>query len=171
MPGNPETSRATHPTKAPQGRTPLVQSLLLCREQAGRLRVRLAVRSQVRRARRQEWCVARHRLSVREASVMRLAGLLFTLCLLGGRLAAQVPEADDPPEPADTVEGAEAYADPETKAPWRTSYFPYLTGGTNDGPVLAFRVHHFQPAEYEDRVTTNAALTADAGVTPRGSRR
>jgi outer membrane protein assembly factor BamA len=60
--------------------------------------------------------------------------------------------------------------EPEPDTPWRTSYFPYLTGGTNDGPVLAFRVHHFQPAEYEDRVTTNAALTADAGITSRGSR-
>jgi outer membrane protein assembly factor BamA len=58
----------------------------------------------------------------------------------------------------------------QTKTPWRTSYFPYLTGGPNDGPVLAFRVHHFQPAEYEDRVTTNAAFTAEAGITPRGGR-
>jgi outer membrane protein assembly factor BamA len=36
--------------------------------------------------------------------------------------------------------------------------------------VLAFRVHHFQPAEYDARVTTNAAFTADAGITPRGGR-
>jgi outer membrane protein assembly factor BamA len=36
--------------------------------------------------------------------------------------------------------------------------------------VFAFRVHHWQPAEYEDRVTANGALTADAGVTLRGSR-
>jgi hypothetical protein len=54
--------------------------------------------------------------------------------------------------------------------PWRTSYFPYLTGGTNDGPVLAFRVRYWQPAEYEDRVTANAALNAEAGITSRGSR-
>ncbi|MGH7510296.1 MAG: BamA/TamA family outer membrane protein [Gemmatimonadales bacterium] len=58
----------------------------------------------------------------------------------------------------------------ERSTPWRTSYFPYLTGGTNDGPVLAFRVHHWQPAQYEDRVTANGALTADAGITHRGSR-
>jgi hypothetical protein len=101
---------------------------------------------------------------------MRLGGLLLSLCLLGARVAAQVPAPRDAPEPADTAEEAEAYTEPDTKTPWRTSYFPYLTGGTNDGPVLAFRVHHFQPAEYEDRVTTNAALTADAGVTHRGSR-
>jgi outer membrane protein assembly factor BamA len=98
---------------------------------------------------------------------MRLTVLLLPAMLLTGRLAAQVPEAAAEPEPADTAETPE---EPETKTPWRTSYFPYLTGGTNDGPVLAFRVHHFQPAEYEDRVTTNAALTADAGVTHRGSR-
>jgi outer membrane protein assembly factor BamA len=55
-------------------------------------------------------------------------------------------------------------------APWRTSYFPYLTGGTNDGPVLAFRLRHWQAAEYEDRVTANAAFVADAGITPRGGR-
>jgi outer membrane protein assembly factor BamA len=98
---------------------------------------------------------------------MRLTVLLLPAMLLTGRLAAQVPEAAADPEPADTAETEE---EPEAKTPWRTSYFPYLTGGTNDGPVLAFRVHHFQPAEYEDRVTTNAALTADAGVTHRGSR-
>jgi outer membrane protein assembly factor BamA len=98
---------------------------------------------------------------------MRLTVLLLPAMLLTGRLAAQVPEAAAEPEPADTAETLE---EPEAKTPWRTSYFPYLTGGTNDGPVLAFRVHHFQPAEYEDRVTTNAALTADAGVTHRGSR-
>jgi outer membrane protein assembly factor BamA len=54
--------------------------------------------------------------------------------------------------------------------PWRTSYFPYLAGGTNDGPVLAFRVRYWQPAEYEARVTANAALNADAGITSRGGR-
>jgi outer membrane protein assembly factor BamA len=97
---------------------------------------------------------------------MRRATLVLAVLLSAGPLGAQVPEADTP-EPADT---GEALEEPETETPWRTSYFPYLTGGTNDGPVLAFRVHHFQPAEYEDRVTTNAALTADAGVTHRGSR-
>ncbi|HEX2250468.1 MAG TPA: BamA/TamA family outer membrane protein [Gemmatimonadales bacterium] len=55
-------------------------------------------------------------------------------------------------------------------APWRTSFFPYLSGGTNDGPVLNFRVRYWQAAEYEDRVTANAALDAEAGITPRGGR-
>jgi outer membrane protein assembly factor BamA len=101
--------------------------------------------------------------------LIRPAALVVAALLLAGRIGAQVPEADTP-EPGDTSETAEYLDEPETETPWRTSYFPYLAGGTNDGPVIAFRVHHFQPAEYEDRVTTNAALTADAGVTHRGSR-
>ena len=104
---------------------------------------------------------------------MRLIPLLLPAVLWTAQLNGQIPQG---PEPVDTVSDAES-ADTGTaldesaqKAPWRTSYFPYITGGTNDGPVLAFRVHHFQPAEYEDRVTTNAAFTADAGITPRGGR-
>lgn len=106
---------------------------------------------------------------------MRLIPLCLPALLWAAQLSAQVPERG--PEPADTISDAESAADtvdaaeePPQETPWRTSYFPYFTGGTNDGPVLAFRVHHFQPAEYEARVTTNAALTADAGITPRGSR-
>jgi outer membrane protein assembly factor BamA len=41
---------------------------------------------------------------------------------------------------------------------------------SNDGPILAFRVRHWQPAEYEDRVTANAALDAEAGISSRGTR-
>jgi hypothetical protein len=101
-----------------------------------------------------------------------IAVLLPALCW-AGQLGAQVPEAADSSAQADSAEAAdtaEILEEPEPETPWRTSYFPYITGGTNDGPVLAFRVHHFQPAEYEDRVTTRAALTADAGVTLRGGR-
>ena len=102
---------------------------------------------------------------------MRLTALLVPALLCAGQLRAQVPEAADTPEPPiDSSDAEKTVDEPAPKSPWRTSYFPYITGGTNDGPVLAFRVHHFQPAEYEDRVTTNAALTADAGITPRGSR-
>ena len=104
---------------------------------------------------------------------MRLISLLLPAVLWAVQLNGQIPVG---PEPADTVSDAES-ADTGTaldesaqKTPWRTSYFPYLTGGSNDGPVLAFRVHHFQPAEYDARVTTNAAFTADAGITPRGGR-
>ena len=105
---------------------------------------------------------------------MRFIALLLPALLWAAQLSGQVPEG---PEPSDTVSDAESASDtvdaaeePAQEIPWRTSYFPYITGGTNDGPVLAFRVHHFQPAEYDARVTTNAALTADAGITPRGSR-
>jgi hypothetical protein len=65
---------------------------------------------------------------------------------------------------------AQEVSEESTAAPWRTSYFPYLSGGSNDGPVLSFRVRYWQAAEYEDRVTANAALNAEAGVTPRGGR-
>ena len=68
------------------------------------------------------------------------------------------------------LSGERVWAQEEDHIPWRTSYFPYITGGANDGPVLAFRVHHFQAAEYEDRVTNNASFTAEAGITPRGGR-
>jgi outer membrane protein assembly factor BamA len=60
--------------------------------------------------------------------------------------------------------------DEDSGIPWRTSYFPYLSGGSNDGPVLNFRLRYWQAAEYEDRVTANAALNAEAGITPRGGR-
>ena len=58
----------------------------------------------------------------------------------------------------------------QSAMPWRTSYFPYLSGGSNDGPVLNFRVRYWQAAEYDDRVTANAALNAEVGITPRGGR-
>lgn len=82
--------------------------------------------------------------------------------------------------PVDTTGAAKIAADttaaaaPDTarsqSTPWRLSYFPYLTGGANDGPVLAARVRFFQPARYEERYTTNASLTGDAGISARGSR-
>jgi hypothetical protein len=83
---------------------------------------------------------------------MRLVPVVFLALLCAGELVAQDSE------------------ERSSGPPWRTSYFPYLTGGTNDGPVLAFRVRYWQAAEYEDRVTANAALNADAGITARGSR-
>jgi outer membrane protein assembly factor BamA len=83
---------------------------------------------------------------------MRLIPVLLLGVLCTQRLAAQ--EAEEVP----------------TTPPWRTSYFPYLSGMANDGPVFAFRVRYWQPAEYEDRVTTRAALTGDAGITFRGGR-
>src|SRR3954447_3735898 len=97
---------------------------------------------------------------------MRLWVPLAFLALLTTRLAAQdsTAQANAPSDQASEV------PEETTAAPWRTSYFPYLSGGTNDGPLLNFRVRYWQAAEYEDRVTANAALNAEAGITSRGSR-
>jgi outer membrane protein assembly factor BamA len=94
---------------------------------------------------------------------MRPRILLAFFALLTTRLAAQ-DSTTQANAPSDEVAGE------STAAPWRTSYFPYLSGGSNDGPVLNFRVRYWQAAEYEDRVTANAALNAEAGITSRGSR-
>ena len=107
---------------------------------------------------------------------MRPFRLLLPALLCTARLAAQVPTGPEPADttaPEDTTEAADTTgtsSEAEPKAPWKTSYFPYLAGGPNDGPLVAFRVHHFQPAEYDARVTSNAAFTAEAGVTFRGGR-
>src|ERR687889_2934071 len=87
-------------------------------------------------------------MRVQECRVMRALGLLLLVLATSERLLAQ----------------------DEQSLPWRTSYFPYLSGGSNDGPVLNFRVRYWQAAEYDDRVTANAALNAEAGITPRGGR-
>jgi hypothetical protein len=57
-----------------------------------------------------------------------------------------------------------------TDLPWRLSYFPYLTGLSNDGPLLAARVRYWKPAAYEDLVTTKAELELNAGIGFRGTR-
>jgi outer membrane protein assembly factor BamA len=54
--------------------------------------------------------------------------------------------------------------------PWRTSYFPYLSGLSNDGPLISGRVRHSQAAPYEERVTARAFLQFDAGIGFRGTR-
>ncbi|HEX3274882.1 MAG TPA: BamA/TamA family outer membrane protein [Gemmatimonadales bacterium] len=113
---------------------------------------------------------------------------LFSLvALLAVPAAAQVPDtgrtADTiqaaptaparPPaaEPGAEVTGVADDTVPEARAPrWRTSWFPYMTGGANDSPVLSFRVRHWQPADYEAPTTYTAAFNADAGIAPRGSR-
>ena len=97
---------------------------------------------------------------------MRIASMVVLLALLSGeRVRAQESDSVRTQE-SDSVRTQESDSD----IPWRTSFFPYLTGGANDGPVLAFRVHHFQAAEYEDRVVNNASITGEAGFTSRGSR-
>jgi outer membrane protein assembly factor BamA len=105
---------------------------------------------------------------------MRLSVLLALLW--AARLPAQIPDSPEPSDtiaPADTMQLADTTrttGDAQVRTPWKTSYFPYLAGAPNDGPLLAFRLHYFQPAEYDDRVTSNAAFTAEAGITPRGGR-
>jgi outer membrane protein assembly factor BamA len=91
--------------------------------------------------------------------------LALSAASLARSLGAQVPETQQAPEPP--AEPAEA---PEPSARWRTSWFPYLAGGANDTPVLAFRVRHWQPADYEARSTYTAAFNGDAGIASRGSR-
>jgi outer membrane protein assembly factor BamA len=82
---------------------------------------------------------------------MRPAPLLLLLLLVAPGAAGAQEEADWSP-------------------PWRTSYFPFLGGGTNDGPVLGAFVRYWQPAAYEERVTYTGALTASGGLTAAGSR-
>ncbi len=60
--------------------------------------------------------------------------------------------------------------EPPRRSRWRLSYFPYISGGANDGPVFSARLRYWQPAEYEDRVTARAALDVAAGLSPQGSR-
>lgn len=112
-----------------------------------------------------------------------MRALWFVLaCVLSAPAAAQVTDSTqhgDSIATADSVRpssgvpdtSAGAAAEPSAhEARWRTSWFPYLTGGANDTPVLAFRVRHWQPAEYEARTTYTAAFNGDAGIAPAGSR-
>jgi outer membrane protein assembly factor BamA len=55
-------------------------------------------------------------------------------------------------------------------SPWRTSYFPYLSGMANDGPVLSARIRYWQPADYEARTTYTGALDGAAGISAAGTR-
>ena len=97
---------------------------------------------------------------------MRAYRLVALLSLLAPAAGAQVPDS----QPAPDTHKAQTAAEPPRGARWRTSWFPYLTGGANDGPVLTLRVRHWQPAEYEARTTHTAAFNADAGIAPEGSR-
>ena len=103
---------------------------------------------------------------------MRVIALLLPAVLWAAQLNGQVPEG---PEPVDTVSDAESAADtieaadePAQDMPWRTSYFPYITGGSNDGPVLSSRAHYWQPAQYDARSPPRRRSTADVGITSRG---
>jgi outer membrane protein assembly factor BamA len=58
----------------------------------------------------------------------------------------------------------------EHRSPWRLSYFPYISGMANDGPVISARVRYWQPAPYEARTTYTAALDGAAGLSFQGTR-
>ncbi len=86
---------------------------------------------------------------------------------------ADSTRADSTRARATAIDTTAAAAEDTTEAysaPWRTSYFPYLTGGANDGPLLAARIRYRQPAAYEARTTSTASATLDAGISGRGSR-
>ncbi len=105
---------------------------------------------------------------------MQVTRLLLLLLASAPGAAAQTTDstkADTTKADSTTVESSKAdTTEKEPGSPWRTSYFPYLTGAANDGPALMGRVRYWQPANYEDRVTATAALSLDAGLTSRGSR-
>jgi outer membrane protein assembly factor BamA len=58
----------------------------------------------------------------------------------------------------------------ESRSPWRTSYFPYLSGKANDGPIISARIRYWQPAEYDAPTTYTAALDGAAGLSFSGTR-
>jgi Omp85 superfamily domain len=58
----------------------------------------------------------------------------------------------------------------DSSSPWRTSYFPYISGKANDGPVISARIRYWQPAEYEARTTYTGALDGATGISFRGTR-
>jgi outer membrane protein assembly factor BamA len=108
-----------------------------------------------------------------------LAGPRDALAQVDSSRAGESPQVGDStgvvpaPSPAARSPALSQQAEPVEREPgarWRTSWFPYLTGGANDSPVLAFRVRHWQPADYEARTTYTAAVNGDAGIAPRGSR-
>jgi hypothetical protein len=105
---------------------------------------------------------------------MRLPRLLLLLLASAPGAAAQTTDSTRvdslPVESAKREIPTADTTEKEPRAAWRTSYFPYLIGAANDGPALVGRIRYWQPANYEDRVTSTAAFNVDAGITPRGSR-
>ncbi|HET7239625.1 MAG TPA: hypothetical protein VFI77_00620, partial [Gemmatimonadales bacterium] len=84
---------------------------------------------------------------------LRLLVLLLPLLFQTSTLLAQ--ESDD---------------DSEYQSPWRLSYFPFISAGDNDGPLISIRARYWQPAEYEARQTYTAAVDGAVGFTARGGR-
>jgi hypothetical protein len=55
----------------------------------------------------------------------------------------------------------------ETEAPWRLSYFPYLTASPNDGVMGIARAIWFRQASWGDRVTLNNSVAVEAGYSTK----
>ena len=102
------------------------------------------------------------------------AWLLSAGALAGVPAWAQEPTAPLPPPtaPVPTPAPPAPAAQPQTNTdvPWRTSYFPYLSGLANDGPLISFRIRRSQAAPYEERVTARAFAQLDLGIGFRGTR-
>src|SRR5512147_3234250 len=95
-----------------------------------------------------------------------LAAARAALALVGAApLAAQQPQGGQQP-PQAPAESTVV----NTEVPWRTSYFPYIVGLSNDGPLLSFRLRYFHAAPYPSRVTVTQALQFDAGIGWHGTR-
>lgn len=93
--------------------------------------------------------------------------LLSLLALVPSVVGAQdTTNAVTPPD----AEVKNAPEDDRFSAPWRTSWFPFITARSNDGPLLSLHLRYWQPAEYDARTTYTAALNGAAGLTSNGSR-
>lgn len=101
---------------------------------------------------------------LRRLSVLALPGLVA--------VPARAQEPLPPPlvVPLLPERAAPRIADDSTyRYPWRWGFFPALSDGTNDGPMLQMRVRGFQMAEYSDRIVNRQSFSAVAGGTFRGS--
>ena len=95
---------------------------------------------------------------------------LAAACLVVlGALAGSGARAQEP-APAPSAPAPPPRQLTNTDVPWRTSYFPYLSGLSNDGPLISFRIRRSQAAPYEERVTARAFAQLDAGIGFRGTR-
>jgi outer membrane protein assembly factor BamA len=58
----------------------------------------------------------------------------------------------------------------DNSIPWKDSFYPYLTSGSNDFPLFVFHFEERKAADYEARTTYAGLLTAEVGASTRGSR-
>jgi outer membrane protein assembly factor BamA len=102
---------------------------------------------------------------------MRLRLRRAAACLTGlASLVALPASAQEPTTPSPAQPAPVPPPQTNTDVPWRTSYFPYLSGLSNDGPLVSFRIRRSQAAPYEERVTARAYAQLDLGIGFRGTR-